>query len=52
MFPTGLIETFTQGLRCRIEEDELQFQSLAKCFQIISEIGNPRVLGPDINADR
>ena len=51
VFPTGLVEAFAQCLRSRIEEDELQFQALAKCFQIVPEIGNPRVLGPDIDAD-
>ena len=41
VFPTGLVEAFAQCLRSRIEEDELQFQALAKCFQIVPEVGNP-----------
>ena len=51
VFPTGLVEAFAQCLRGRIEEDELQFQALSKCFQIVSEIGNPCVLRPDVDAD-
>ena len=51
VFTTGLVEAFAQCLRSRVKENELQFQALAKCFQIVPEIGNPSVLGPDIDAD-